>query len=368
MLGRLRFTVFISLLVAPSTIRACSCAMVGSGCGIALNPGSMVFLGKVISKEEIRESTSLDVDTTGGTRGYAFHITTTVNFQGAGQAGQEVVVSTGQGGGDCGYPFQVGTSYLVYAGNNNGKLSTSICSGTSPEVMVSGTLKELRALRDGTRVDDLFGTIIMGGSGVSFEALTEARPLPNVPVHATSSGGSVLSASTDQHGAYAFPSLPPDTYRIDEDLPAGLSTWQRNSGQLLTVEVYHREKTGAGCQVDVFSRPDGQISGTVVDARGTGVRGFVTITPADPIEAEVAMTRGGLPGDDTEDGSFSLPQLPPGKYRLIFYAKIRNAVSFQHPFYWPPPNDTSNAPAIELGFGEHLDRVRFEVSATNDAR
>jgi len=48
----------------------------------------------------------------------------------------------------------------------------------------------------------------------------------------------------------------------------------------------------------------------VVDAHGNGLRGFVTIKPADPIEAEAAMQRGGLPGDDTEDGSFSLPQLP----------------------------------------------------------
>jgi hypothetical protein len=229
-------------------------------------------------------------------------------------------------------------------------------------------LKELRALRDGTRVDDLFGTVVMGGNGAGFEALTQTRPLPNVTVHATSTGGSVLSASTDPHGAYAFPSLARDTYRIDEDLPAGLSAWQRNSGQLSTVEINDKDGNGSGCQVDVFSRPDGQISGTVVDAHGKGVRGFVTIESADPIEARVAMQRAGLPGDDTDDGTFSLPQLPPGKYRLIFYAKIQNGVSFQHPFYWPPPNDTSSTPAIELGFGQHFERVRFEISTSNDAQ
>jgi hypothetical protein len=151
-------------------------------------------------------------------------------------------------------------------------------------------------------------------------------------------------------------------------LPAGLSTWQRNNGQLPTIEVNDKDGKGSGCQVDVFSRPDGQISGTVVDAHGNGVRGFVTIEPVDPIEAHAAMQRGGLPGDDTDDGSFSLPQIPPGRYRLIFYAKIRTGVSFEQPFYWPPASDTSKAPAIELGFGQHLDHVRFEVSATNDAQ
>jgi hypothetical protein len=142
MLRRLRFTVFVLLLAVPSTIRACSCAwLVTAGCGLALNPGNVMFLGKVISKEEVRESNGDGGNS--GLTGYEFHITATEYFQGMGHLNQEVVVSTGLGNGDCGYPFQVGTTYLVYASNDSGKLSTSICSGTSPEVMVSGTLKEI---------------------------------------------------------------------------------------------------------------------------------------------------------------------------------------------------------------------------------
>lgn len=362
--GRLRFAVFILPLVAPSIIRACSCVTGTNACSTTLNPGSVVFLGKVVSRDEIRDSH--DDGRNSRIEGYAFHLTTTEVFQGQVQPGQDVVVSTGLGGGDCGYPFQLETSYLVYAGNKIGKLSTSICAGTSPEVMVSGALNELRALRNGTRVDDLFGTVVMGGNGAGPSALTQARPLPNVRVHATSSGGSVFTTSTDELGAYAFQSLPDDTYRIDEDLPPGLSTWERNNGQLPSMEIYHKDGNGSGCRVDVFSRPDGRISGTVVDAHGNGVRGFITIKPADPIEAQAAIASGGLPGDDTEDGSFLLQQLPPGKYQLIFYPKIRNFVSFKNPFYWPPRTDTSTSPAISLGFGQHLDHIRFEVSATRD--
>jgi hypothetical protein len=216
-------------------------------------------------------------------------------------------------------------------------------------------------------VDDIFGTVVMGGDGASFESLTQARPLPNVPVHATGTHGSVFSASTDQQGAYSLTFLPRDTYRIDQDLPTGLSTWEHNSGQFPTIEVSHSGGSGSGCQVNVFSRPDGTISGTIVDANGEGVPGFITIKPTDPKEAQAALQRGGLPGDETEDGAFSLPQLPPGKYRLIFYPKKQNGIKFQHPFYWPAPSDTSS-PAIDLGFGQHLDGVRFEISTTGDAR
>src|SRR5689334_10755578 len=45
---------------------------------------------------------------------------------------QEVLVETGLGGGDCGYPFTRGRDYIVYAYQRNGVLSTGICSSTRP--------------------------------------------------------------------------------------------------------------------------------------------------------------------------------------------------------------------------------------------
>jgi hypothetical protein len=365
---RLFVAVFLLLIIAPGTIQACSCVFLSAGCGMALNPGDVVFLGKVISKIEVQEPTTGGDNTGIGRNRYAIHLAITENFESAGPPGQEIVVYTGQGGGDCGYPFLVGTSYLVHASSYNGQLSTSICSGTSPEVMAAGVLRELRAIRDSGRVDDLFGTIGMAPEGAGFEDLAETRPLPNVSVHVTSSKGEVFSTKTDERGAFAFARLPRDTYRIEQDLPAGLSTWQSKSGKPLNVEVDDKTGAGAGCQVDVFSRPDGQISGTVVDVSGKGVPGFVTLQPTDPRAAQVAMRRGGLPGCDTDDGSFSLPQLAPGRYRLVFHPRIGNSVSFRHTFYWPPVSDASNSLAIELGFGQHVDTVRFEVAVTDKAQ
>jgi len=367
MLRRLSVTVFVLLIIAPGAIQACSCGFVSTGCGMALNPGNVVFLGKVISKIEVQEPTTSG-DSTGIAKLYAIHLATTENFQGAGPPGQEIVVYTGQGGGDCGYPFLVGTSYLVRASTYNGQLSTNICSGSSPEVMVGGVLRELRAILDSGRVDDLFGTIGIAPGGAGFEDLAETRPLPNVSVHVSSSKGEVFSTKTDENGAFAFARLPRGTYRIEQDLPAGLSTWQSKTGKTLSVEVDDKTGAGAGCQVDVFSRPDGQISGTVVDASGKGVPGFVTLRPTDPRAAEVAMRRGGLPGCDTDDGSFSLPQLAPGRYWLVFHPRIGKNVSFQHTFYWPPVSDASNSLAIELGFGQHVDNVRFEVAVIDNAQ
>ena len=44
----------------------------------------------------------------------------------------ELEVTTGMGGGDCGFGFQIGKEYLVYAYPGEGKkLATGICTRTS---------------------------------------------------------------------------------------------------------------------------------------------------------------------------------------------------------------------------------------------
>jgi hypothetical protein len=57
---------------------------------------------------------------------------------------EQFMVETGFGAGDCGYLFKTGESYLVHAWAESGRLSTSICSGTT-ELENAGA--ELRLLR-----------------------------------------------------------------------------------------------------------------------------------------------------------------------------------------------------------------------------
>lgn len=46
--------------------------------------------------------------------------------------GEDVSIVTGRGGGDCGFPFTVGETYLVYAyGSGKHKLGTNICQRTA---------------------------------------------------------------------------------------------------------------------------------------------------------------------------------------------------------------------------------------------
>lgn len=60
-----------------------------------------------------------------------------------------VTVETGLGGGDCGYGFQEGESYLIYAYRTNGEdgkpgpLRTNICTRTRPLSKAKGDIKAL---------------------------------------------------------------------------------------------------------------------------------------------------------------------------------------------------------------------------------
>ena len=61
-----------------------------------------------------------------------------------GTLSKEVVVVTSRGGGDCGYRFEVGERYLVYAyGVNEANLGTNICQRTAPLSADAGDLKLL---------------------------------------------------------------------------------------------------------------------------------------------------------------------------------------------------------------------------------
>jgi hypothetical protein len=57
---------------------------------------------------------------------------------------EEVTVVTGMGGGDCGYSFEIGKDYLLYAYTSDGnKLGTNICQRTTQLTDAATDLKVL---------------------------------------------------------------------------------------------------------------------------------------------------------------------------------------------------------------------------------
>jgi hypothetical protein len=110
-----------TLSLSPSEVAACSCAPIQSE--EAFNRSDAVFTAKVIqlhhmNQGEIRSSVDpvyVELHTDQVWKGYVYNHT---------------YVKTVVSSASCGYPFLTGYSYLIFASENNGELSTNLCSGT----------------------------------------------------------------------------------------------------------------------------------------------------------------------------------------------------------------------------------------------
>jgi hypothetical protein len=76
---------------------------------------------------------------------------------------------------------------------------------------------------------------------------------------------------------YAFEWLPPESYRIEQDLPAGLRAISREADKALTVDLREENATLIGCRADIRTRSEKEISGMVADSQGRG--GFTASQP-----------------------------------------------------------------------------------------
>jgi hypothetical protein len=102
---------------------------------------------------------------------------------------------------------------------------------------------------------------------------------------------------------------------------------------------------------------DGLITGTVL---GTGpnsqlVSGMITAQYAGP-ESPYA----GPFGAYVKDGRFEITKLPPGRYRLMFLPTKANRPAGE-PVYYPGTKARSAAVLIEVGEGEHVEGLLFNI-------
>jgi hypothetical protein len=117
------FSLVLMLMATAVNSYACSCSLqqgsIKKLVGKAYKDSTTVFSGEVV---EIKQESGK----------YYITVLFKVNKSYKGKSFATLKVSTGRGGGDCGYPFKVGEKYLVYAyGKADDELGSSICSRTS---------------------------------------------------------------------------------------------------------------------------------------------------------------------------------------------------------------------------------------------
>jgi hypothetical protein len=290
----------VTLAVLLSSARdalACSCVSSGPPCEAAWSVKA-VFVGTVRAIEPIEGTANAPM---------FFHrrVTLDVDQGFINMPAKTVVVSTGSGGGDCGYRFTVGKRYLVYASDSEASgLVTGICSRTRPIEQADEDLKYLKAIPAATG-GRVYGRILESRWDPADEHPVDYGPMEGIRV---SVQGPTFQkdAVTDAHGRFEVLNLPVGKASVQVFAPFGFDA------RYLTREVDLRDARACGA-LDFQLMMRATVSGAVVDASGQPLAGI-------EVEAIAAELAGfdpppyQYPVKTDARGIFQFEMLSPGSY------------------------------------------------------
>lgn len=131
MLGLL--TLLGALWTAPCDTGVCSCIPPRDVLS-TFRTADAVFTGRVVRARNVTLDNGRQMR----------RVTLRVDRAWKGVGSRTVVVITGSGGGDCGFPFRRRQSYLVYAHRwNDGQLGAGLCGRTAELARAAGDLRAL---------------------------------------------------------------------------------------------------------------------------------------------------------------------------------------------------------------------------------
>ncbi|MBA2259513.1 MAG: hypothetical protein H0W18_11495 [Acidobacteria bacterium] len=291
-----------------------------------------------------------------GTREVVFRdklVTLQVHRSWKGQQPAQVEVTTAWDGAGCGYPFEAGERYLVFANGRSGsRPAVSRCNRTSRFAEAGQDLEFLDSLAAPPRGARVFGTV-----QTNHRTFQHTRPIDNIPtetiVRLTGMGRDLSMKSSG--GRYEFAGLEDGWYRLEIDVPAGYRTYE----PARDVRLANRH---ACVEVNQWFSPDGRIGGQLVRPDGK---------PAGSVRVEItgAETQPhrdwGLPmeADSTDaDGFFEFGNLPPGRY--IVGLNFKDLPSDYNPYarvIYPGPDLDPHI--IEIALGQTVDLGTWQVPA-----
>jgi len=134
------FTILLagSFIFSHQTSSACDCVSSTRDAYEGLQRADAVFIGRVVNSRMIEVSDSVD-------HPLELQVNIKVEKVLKGIKSKEVILRTGPGlGGDCGFKFQKGKEYLVFAYGMPNKLETSGCSRTKELKYAAEDIKEIK--------------------------------------------------------------------------------------------------------------------------------------------------------------------------------------------------------------------------------
>jgi hypothetical protein len=340
--------VVASLLFGRVAAEACSCLPSGPPCE-AYWQADAVFVGRV-------ESVQTSPGRMTSSRAVTFSLVEALR----GVTGREAVVRTGRGGGDCGYAFKKGATYVVYAWRDqqSGGLTTGICSRTRPLEKAAGDVAYARAVLAGTAEPGR----VHGRATVTVEPLQprarQQAPAPLNGVRVTLQGdGTTYVAVTASDGTFVLEGLPPGKYTVNAEVPSGHYT----RGFPREIEL----KDALACiEIDVRAWFDGRVSGQVLDPSHRPLAGLtVELTVRSGLDQPLGPRR--LRTITRGDGTYEFTLVPPGKFVIgVNTQPDRSGHPSEGRVFLPGVSDPQSAREVAVGGGERVRADDFIMPAT----
>jgi 5-hydroxyisourate hydrolase-like protein (transthyretin family) len=348
-------SVLLILTVNADPASACSCALSGPPCQNYFQVDA-VFIGTV--------RTITEVEAPPDPMPFRRRLVTfTVERALRGLEGTSAGVTTGMGGGDCGYAFRAGERYLVYAYKaQDGQLHTGICSRTRPIAEAADDLRFIDGARTAPAGARVSGTIAHWERDLAGDAPRKYGPAADVHVQLRGPGGA-REARTDEQGRYEITGIAPGKYELQVFPPAVFSSKYLHSDINLA--------DARACAVADFNiHFDGRVSGVLRAKSGQPATG-VTIQlmasqrsdPRRPADLITATTDSG--------GYYELSDVPPGDYLVgvtLQRTMVRDHAEEYPRTFYPGTVDATGARVITIGEGTRVELDPLQLPAPRERR
>ena len=332
----------------PLTTYACTCVDIGPPCQ-SYWASPVVFSGRAVDVRTIREEVPKP-----GSGSFRFHVEAlfSVSAEYRGKLGPTVELVTGAGGGDCGYKFEEGREYLVYAyKEKDGALSTGICTPTKPLENAGVDLEFIGSLATAKPVGSVFGKVSEYQTRRSNDEWKPNLPIANLTIELTGPDGPLMTTTTEA-GEFRFANLQPGEYRLGFAAPNGFLPATSNEKLLIP------EK---GCAIRNFSLTrETSISGRLIDTDGEPVRKiFAQLVPIDQINERFKPDDHFALVDD--DGQFKFPIVPAGRYYLGIRLRSSHLEHAYPRTFYPGTQILDSAAVVIIREGQILKDLNFQL-------
>ena len=277
----------------------------------------------------------------------------TQSFTGLDSSAKEITIETGIGGGDCGYGFERGVEYVIYAFKKpNGRLSSGRCSPTRPVSDAAEDLTYLRQLAKADPVGEIRVTVFdPHKSWGNVQPAGGIAGLGDAQV-AIAGQGLKKTSSTDRNGRSMFNNLPPGEYQVSAKLDGYTS-----SMPLRPVKLHAK-----GCaEVPVALRLDRVITGRLLTKGGLPAAGLIVEAVRRHPRREYELPHAADSATTDKDGRYELRNLSAGDYYLGL--SLAHSPTIAMPYTrWFYPGTEDVAAAVFVHISDNPEKQQFDMT------